>query len=86
MVTKDYTFHPKKLQRGLKSTLYDKLKAVGKCYSILEFKLNKSNSTFEFKKVYKIRGVRMEDSKTCNGTYSVENLSEEECKLTINIF
>jgi hypothetical protein len=85
MVTRQFTFNYPKFQRRKKTTLQHKLRVVMNCYTISEFQLNENDNTFSFKKNYRINGKRLEDKKTLTGNYSVEETSDEQCKLTITV-
>ena len=85
MVTKQFIFNFPKFQRRKKTTIQHKLRVVMNCYTISEFQLNEINNTFSFKKNYKINGKRLEDKKVLTGNYSVEDIGEEQCKITITV-
>jgi len=56
------------------------------CYTISDFQLNETNNTFTFRKNYRINGKRLEDKKTLTGSYSAEEiLEEEQYKITITV-
>jgi hypothetical protein len=84
-ITKQFTFNSSKFQRRKKTTIQHKLRVVMNCYTIKDFQLNEEEGTFSFKKNYKINGLRIEDKKILTGNYSLEELNDGQCKITITV-
>ena len=85
LTTKQFIFNYSKFQRRKKTTIQHKLRVVMNCYTVRDFELNEENCTFSFKKNYKINGLRIEDKKTLTGSYSLEELNDGQCKITITV-
>jgi 16S rRNA C1402 N4-methylase RsmH len=84
-VTKQFIFNSSKFQRRKKTTIQHKLRVVMNCYTVSEFQLDETNNTFSFKKNYRINGLRLEDKKVLTGNYLLEEINDEECKITITV-
>jgi hypothetical protein len=85
LITKQFIFNSSKFQRRKKTTIQHKLRVVMNCYTVRDFQLNENDNTFSFKKNYRINGLRVEDKKTLIGNYSLEEIGDNQCKLTITV-
>jgi hypothetical protein len=85
LVVKQFIFNSSKFQRRKKTTIQHKLRVVMNCYTIRDFLLNEDDNTFSFKKNYRINGLRIEDKKTLTGNYSLEEMDDGQCRLTITV-
>lgn len=84
-ITKQFIFSSIKFKRRTKTTIQHKLRVVLNCYTVSEFQFNEHNNTFSFKKNYRINGIRVEGKITLDGRYSVEELDDDKCKITITV-
>lgn len=55
------------------------------CYTVSDFELNETDNTFSFRKNYRINGKRLEDKKILSGNFIVEDIGDEQCKITITV-
>jgi len=55
------------------------------CYTVSEFHMNEDNNTFSFRKNYMINGKRFEDKKILTGNFLVEEIDEQQCRITITV-
>ncbi len=85
LTTKQFILNFSEFQRRKRTTIQHKLRVVMNCYTIRDFQLNEEECTFSFKKNYKINGLRIEDKKTLTGNYLLEELNDEQCKITITV-
>lgn len=85
MTSKEFKYHPLRLERELRSIVQQKLKTVMKCYTITNLKLDENEKIFTFNKSHKIKGIRMDDKKLHNGKYNIENIDEETSRIIISV-
>ena len=55
-------------------TIRHKLRTVLLCYCVKDLVINKEEKTFSFRKVHKIRGVKMEGKETLTGYYTISEI------------
>jgi hypothetical protein len=84
MTTREFIFHPRKLENSLKTVLRAKIMTTAKCFSITDMVVN-DDMTFTFKKSHKIRGVKLDDPNLHSGKYEIEPIDEENSKLIVTI-
>ena len=85
MVTKQFTLNSIKFNRRKKTTIQHKLRVVMNCYTVSDFELNETDNTFSFRKNYRINGKRLEDKKILTGNFIVEDVGDEQYKITITV-
>mgnify|MGYP003509921400 CR=1 FL=1 len=85
MVTKQFTLNSIKFNRRKKTTIQHKLRVVMNCYTVSDFELNETDNTFSFRKNYRINGKRLEDKKILTGNFLVEDVGDEQYKITITV-
>lgn len=85
MVGKQFIIDFNKFNRRKRTTIQHKLRVVMNCYTISDFLMNEENNSFSFKKNHKINGKRIEDPKVFTGHFSVEQTSDNQCKITIMV-
>jgi len=55
------------------------------CYTVSDFELNEADNTFSFRKNYRINGKRLEDKKILTGNFIIEDVGDEQYKITITV-
>lgn len=85
MVTKQFIFNSVKFNRRKKTTIQHKLRVVMNCYTVSDFELNEADNTFSFRKNYRINGKRLEDKKILTGNFIIEDVGDEQYKITITV-
>lgn len=87
MTSKSFDIPEKKVGNRISSTLQHKLRVVMKCYTIVDFDIDKEQMTFSFKKTNRIRGIVLKDKKEYRGRYEVTKndnpVEDKEYNLTI---
>lgn len=88
MVSKEFYISKREAETGLSSILQHKLRVVLKCYTIINFVLNKEEPTFTFNKTNRINRIKITDSKNYTGRYVLtkEENSEEDKEYKISVF
>ena len=56
-----------------------------KCYTVVNFKLDDNENKFSFQKSYRINKVRIDDSNTNTGGYSIEEIPTTD-KIILKIY
>ena len=78
MISKDFTISTRFATTRLSSVLQHKLRVVLKCYTIINFELNKEENSFSFNKTHRIRGIKVLDKKDYVGSYILEENENPE--------
>ncbi len=74
MIGREFIIDKKTFLRRKLTILQHKLRVVMKCYTIVNFKLDDSESKFSFQKSYRINKIRIDDETINSGKYSIEDI------------
>jgi len=85
MITREFIIEKKLFLRRKLTILQHKLRVVMKCYTVVNFKLDDNENKFSFQKSYRINKVRIDDSNTNTGGYSIEEIPTTD-KIILKIY
>jgi hypothetical protein len=85
MIAREFIIEKKLFLRRKLTILQHKLRVVMKCYTVVNFQLNDNENKFSFQKSYRINKVRIDDSNTNTGGYSIEDIPTTD-KVLLKIY
>lgn len=85
MIAREFIIDKKLFLRRKLTILQHKLRVVMKCYTVVNFQLNDNENKFSFQKSYRINKVRIDDSNTNTGGYSIEDIPTTD-KVLLKIY
>lgn len=85
MITREFIIDKKIFLRRKLTILQHKLRVVMKCYTVVSFQLDDNVNRFSFQKSYRINKVRIDDSNTNTGGYSIEDIPTTD-KILLKIY
>jgi hypothetical protein len=85
MIAREFIIEKKLFLRRKLTILQHKLRVVMKCYTVVNFQLDDNENKFSFQKSYRINKVRIDDSNTNTGGYSIEDIPTTD-KVLLKIY